>query len=233
MKSWIVFDTFVIVWYNSVSQKILYQSSSAEISKMAGYVNSLVSNWTKTLLNCSNIAKSSQYFNPIVTSVRFRYHADKVARGPAQRRYGYEEKLFREGTLPRLRDAKPLSMPEYKPKNAWNEKRALFGQNDYIDILGPSDTALHPVKLMYNVAPWLRGFKGNEYQVIWICRNIVEIKSNIVFFFLQMLLRKKKFVSKRGYPLSHPTKWAELNDRIGELYKFLNRKTKSPLWKKA
>jgi len=179
---------------------------------MAGYVSSLVFNLTKTVLNSSNIAKSSQYFNPTVTSVRFRYHADKVARGPVQRRYGYEEKLIRGGTLPRLADAKPLAMPEYNPKNVWNEKRALFGQNDYIDIMGPSDSALHPVKLMYNVAPWLRGFKGNEYQ---------------------MLLRKKKFVSKRGYPLSHPTKWVELNDRIGALYKYLNRKTKSPLWKKA
>ena len=48
-----------------------------------------------------------------------------------------------------------------------------------------------------------------------------------------MLLRKKKFVSKKGYPLSHPTKWAQLNDRISKLYKYLNHKTKSPLWKKA
>nr|CAG4650641.1 EOG090X0JAK [Sida crystallina] len=155
-------------------------------------------------------------FTPQLTAVRFRYHADKVKRGPALRRYGYEEKLLQEGLLPRQAGGKELPMPTYTPKNSWNEKRALFGQNDYIDILGPIDSvtrkALHPTKLLYNVPPWLRGVQGNEFQI---------------------LVRKKKMVGTKGYPLSHPTKWAQMNRRINYLYKYLNRKTKTPFWKDA
>nr|CAG4642206.1 EOG090X0JAK [Eurycercus lamellatus] len=153
--------------------------------------------------------------SPLWTSVRFRYHADKVAKGPALRRYGYEDKVVRRGLLPRLEWMdKPLPMPEYKPINSWNEKRALFGQNDYIDILGPIDPitkkTLHPSHLLYNVPAWLRGFQGNEYQ---------------------MLLRKKKFDLTKGKNLSQPTNWARMNDRIKKLYKYLNRHTKSYFWK--
>nr|CAG4651492.1 EOG090X0JAK [Simocephalus serrulatus] len=150
-------------------------------------------------------------------SVRFRYHADKVARGAVPRRHGYEDKIFQKGLLPRTIDSdKALGIPDYKPKNSWNEKRALFGQNDYIDILGPindvTGKTLHPTQLLYNVPSWLRGFNGNEYQV---------------------LLRRRKFVQHKGYPLSHPTKWTMLNKRINKLYKFLNRKTKSYFWADA
>lgn len=123
------------------------------------------------LLGVTNqVSRISAIFDPVVTPVRFRYHANKVAKGPALRRYGYEEKILQRGLLPRTAYMdKPLPIPDYKPRNSWNEKRALFGQNDYIDILGPinevTGKTLHPTQLLYNVPHWLRGVKGNEYQV--------------------------------------------------------------------
>ncbi|XP_067130359.1 large ribosomal subunit protein mL51 [Centruroides vittatus] len=135
---------------------------------------------------------------PVYASVR-RFERKKYIR-----RYGYESPLLERGPLPRLKNDKEKIevIPDYKPKNPWSNKKALFGQNDYIDILG--DGSIHPVKLLTNVPGWLRGFQGNEFQ---------------------MLLRQR--VTHFHWQYSRPAKWNLVNKRIRYLYKWLNRKTEN------
>ncbi|XP_075979046.1 mitochondrial ribosomal protein L51 [Anticarsia gemmatalis] len=139
-------------------------------------------------------------WKPTVNIVRTRYHAEKTR---LVRRYGYEEKIWSGGLLPRTL-GKPLPLPEYRPANAWTERKALFGQNDYIDILGSGE--IHPVKTLYTVPSWIRGVSGSEYHI---------------------LLRKKKMWSKTGTPTMRPTKWKDMEKRLSFLYRKLNRKTKT------
>lgn len=63
----------------------------------------------------SNILKSTlTKWQPQIMPVRFRYHADKVAKGRLIRRYDYKERILQGGLLPRLDNGQKLPMPEYR-----------------------------------------------------------------------------------------------------------------------
>lgn len=49
-----------------------------------------------------------------IQAVRFRYHEDKVKRGPLIRRHGYTEQILTEGLLPRVDIERKLPKPDYK-----------------------------------------------------------------------------------------------------------------------
>ncbi|KAG8189033.1 hypothetical protein JTE90_025473 [Oedothorax gibbosus] len=126
---------------------------------------------------------------------------------PYLRRFGYDDPFHkRPDTLPRIKEDNKYAkvgmkrLSKFKPDNEWTEKKKYFGQNDYIDILG--DGSIHPVKILTNIPPWLRGFKGNEFQML--------------------LLKQRHYYFWRW---SQPTKWKWINKRIMFLYRFLNRKT--------
>ncbi|CAH1775529.1 unnamed protein product [Owenia fusiformis] len=121
------------------------------------------------------------------------------------RRYGYKVKVHTGGLLPRD-DAKLHTMPTYIPKDAWDPKRALFGQNDYIDILG--DGTLHPRDLVKGPI-WLRGFRGNE---------------------MQRLIRRVKMNRKKLHD-TFPKKLHDIQKRIKFLHKRYNhRRLRSNFW---
>ncbi|BFZ23518.1 hypothetical protein BsWGS_26557 [Bradybaena similaris] len=88
----------------------------------------------------------------------FKHYTASPFKTPGPRRYGLVVKYERQGLLPR--DGIPVrSLPPFRPKDQWTPKKALFGQNDYIDILGDGD--VHPADLLTGPR-WLIGFKGNE-----------------------------------------------------------------------
>lgn len=53
-------------------------------------------------------------WQPQLQTVRFRYYADKIARGPLIRRRGYQEKIFMGGLLPHTNATRKLPMPNYR-----------------------------------------------------------------------------------------------------------------------
>ncbi|ESO91346.1 hypothetical protein LOTGIDRAFT_153781 [Lottia gigantea] len=113
---------------------------------------------------------------------------------PGPRDYGFETKLRTGGMLAR---GVKNSRLKYKPKNNWSSEKALFGQNDYIDILG--DENIRPVDLIQG-PKWVVGFNGNE---------------------LQRISRRLRLDGKK-LKLEKPTVHKNLNKRLWYLYKKYN-----------
>ncbi|KAL5013868.1 hypothetical protein ScPMuIL_008138 [Solemya velum] len=158
-------------------------------------VNANITGWSRQLADrITNGGILSTLTRSYSSEPPDKYDPPAPFRKPGARRYGWVNKLYGGGVLPR--SDKPIrSLPAYKPKDSWNRKRALFGQNDYIDILGDGD--IHPVELITG-PKWLIGFKGNE---------------------LQRLVRRAKIQGSQMRYL-YPTKYHQMWKRI----RFLNKK---------
>jgi len=142
-----------------------------------------------------------------------RWHKDKVENRHFWR-YGYKDKVKQSGALPRLdEDSKKIDeMPIFSPENPYAPKRALWGQNDYIDILGDNPDALKPHEVHYHMPKYLRGLSGydNDYQ---------------------QALKIKAHLAETATPEVKPKEWGFLTDRIDRRYKELRVKTDQNLWK--
>ncbi|XP_002730747.1 large ribosomal subunit protein mL51-like [Saccoglossus kowalevskii] len=78
----------------------------------------------------------------------------------------------------------------------WDEKHALFGENDFKDILG--DGSYHLKKNITTGPWWMKGWRGNEFE---------------------RLVRKKKMIGPTMGPMEHK----EMIKRIRFLYKKMNK----------
>ena len=71
------------------------------------------------------------------SALNARWHKD-VVENRRLYRHGYIDKVKQSGALPRIsEDSRRLrTIKVFRPANPFAPKEALFGQNDYIDILG-------------------------------------------------------------------------------------------------
>ena len=129
-------------------------------------------------------------------------------------RFGYKDKVKRSGPLPRLdNDAKKYEdQPIFEPEAPYAPKRALYGQNDYIDILGENPDALKPHDIHYHMPKYLRGMSGydNDYQ---------------------QALKIKAALSETAVSEVKPKDWDFLTKRIWKRYKEFQRHADQNSWK--
>lgn len=127
---------------------------------------------------------------------------------------GYRAEYYKGGPKPRFNDEEKEHMEKYMTQNApvdeWDEKEALFGQNDYIDILGDGNLSIR--ELNVDAPPYLRGwgFKGeettNKFEEIQFHHN----------------LRRLHF--EEDYLLNlRPTRWWQLRKELCRNNRAMNR----------
>ena len=104
------------------------------------------------------------------------------------------------GLMPRLNDQnnQVKCALHYAPKpDEFHPKKALFGQNDYIDVLG--NGSVRPYELLREMPWWLRGFKeGTEMH----------------------MLQRMQAVKGESWRWNRPQKWNEVQSRLDFLYRY-------------
>ncbi|CAG5119386.1 unnamed protein product, partial [Candidula unifasciata] len=160
------------------------------------------------IMSCSSSSDSSDSRGKLTTyklesriatrDNNFEHYTPSPYKTPGPRRYGHVITYEKGGLLPR--DGIPIrNLPQYRPKDTWTKKEALFGQNDYIDILGDGD--VHPVDLLTGPR-WLIAFKANERD---------------------RLIRKMEWEGPR-LKTFYPTEYNRIEKRIRFLTKLYNLK---------
>lgn len=142
---------------------------------------------------------------PLVQSVRFWRERPEYTR-----RHGFKVEHHITGPLPRIKvahDLRPLPTKPHPQKDSWTQRKATFGQNDYIDILG--DGSLHPRDLLHHGPSWLRGFRGNEFR---------------------RLIRRRDATFHYA-PWVWPTKFYNVQRRLRFLHKYINYQCNHKDWR--
>ena len=94
-----------------------------------------VKNWTQYLKSLQRITTGNEEefpepLLPVKKELINRRSATYLQ--PLPKNLKYNPRMYDGGLLPRLKDSKPVKLPEHEPLDSWHPKKALFGQNDYI-----------------------------------------------------------------------------------------------------
>jgi len=125
-------------------------------------------------------------------------------------RFGYEDKLKMSGTLPRIGNdyARVPSKKIFKPQNPFAPSNALYGQNDYFDILG--DDQSHVTQTHYHIPKYLRGLDHHKHHY-------------------KLLIKQRQELGTGGMPEVLPMRWDRW-DRNHQRYKTRFKKMMNQKW---